>query len=225
VVVKQIVCLANSRKLSGRCVAGKEWPNDGSGSWIRPVSSRPSEEVSEYERQYQDGTDPRVLDVIDVPLIEHRPHTYQSENWLLDAEQYWVRRGRATLAEVADAVDAPPELWSNDSSSYNGRLDRVSLEQANALSGSLYLLGVSDLTVHVFAPGAYFGNPKRRVQGRFSHRGLEYHLWITDPRVTAAYLVQSDGTYEIGESFITVSLGEPYEDGYCYKLIAAIIAP
>jgi hypothetical protein len=225
VVLKRIICLANSRKLSGRCVAGKEWPNDASGDWIRPVSSRPSEEVSEYERQYQDGTDPRVLDIIDVPLIDHRPHTYQSENWLLDAEQYWIRRGRATFAELSDAVDDPPELWTNDSSSYNGRFDRVSLEQANDLSGSLYLLAVSDLTAHVFAPGAYFGNPKRRVQGRFCHRGVEYHLWITDPRVTSAFLNQPDGTYEIGECLITVSLGEPYDDGYCYKLIAAVIEP
>ena len=31
-----------------------------------------------------------------------------------------------------------------------------------------------------------------------------------------------DGHYEIGESFLTVSLGEPFNDA-CYKLIAAIM--
>lgn len=75
-VVKRIVCLANSRKMQGRCVAGRELHGDIAGPWIRPISDRPTEEVSEWERQYQDGSDPRVLDVIDVPLIEARPKGY-----------------------------------------------------------------------------------------------------------------------------------------------------
>ena len=87
-IVKRILCLANSKKLSGRCVAGREVLDAGPGSWIRPVSVRLSEEVSEDERQYQDGSDPRVLDIIDVPLIRHQPHACQTENWLLDPDYY-----------------------------------------------------------------------------------------------------------------------------------------
>ena len=36
------------------------------------------------------------------------------------------------------------------------------------------------------------------------------------------YLAQSDGDYDIGESYLTVSLGEPHNEA-CYKLIAAIM--
>ena len=56
---KRIVCLANSRKLSGRCVAGRELVADRPEAWVRPVSAREHQEVSEHERQYQDSSDPR----------------------------------------------------------------------------------------------------------------------------------------------------------------------
>ena len=38
----------------------------------------------------------------------------------------------------------------------------------------------------------------------------------------STYLAQPDGNYEIGECYLTVSLGEPFGDA-CYKLIAAVI--
>jgi len=54
------------------------------------------------------------------------------------------------------------------------------------------------------------------------HGGDEYALWVTDPSYERSYLARPDGDYEIGESFLTISLGEPFND-CCYKLVAAII--
>jgi hypothetical protein len=131
--LKRLVCLANSRKLSGHGIAGKEKIAKIVGEWVRPVSSRPSQEVSESERQYRDGTDPRVLDVIDVPLLEHQPKSYQVENWLLDPKSYWVRTDRLSWRELRSFVDDPPILWLNSSSSYNGLNDRVGLSDSKKL--------------------------------------------------------------------------------------------
>lgn len=71
--VKRIVCLANSRKLSGRCVAGKELSSERASTWIRPISRRPSEELSLNERKYEDGSDPQLLDIIDITLFTANP--------------------------------------------------------------------------------------------------------------------------------------------------------
>src|ERR1051325_10735512 len=96
--VKRILCLANSRKLSGRCIAGREIVNKQPGAWIRPVSAREHQEVSWEERHYEDGSDPSVLDVMAVPLVKARPHLFQQENWLLDPNFYWRKAGRMDWA-------------------------------------------------------------------------------------------------------------------------------
>ncbi|MCZ0933272.1 MAG: hypothetical protein OXJ52_08995 [Oligoflexia bacterium] len=49
---KKIICLANSRKMFGRCIAGKEKINGQYGQWIGPVSDREKEEISEKEKSF-----------------------------------------------------------------------------------------------------------------------------------------------------------------------------
>jgi hypothetical protein len=222
-VVKRLVCLANSRKLSGRCIAGKEISGSRVAGWVRPVSAREHEEVSEYERQYKDGSDPRVMDIMDVPLLDPRPKNYQQENWLLDPERYWAKVDRARWKQLEQLADPVTPLWINGHGTYHGRNDRIPLADADALRSSLRLVRVESLTLSVFAPGEAFGNPKRRVQGRFQHDRIEYRLWVTDPGYERTYLAKPDDDYDLGESFLTVSLGEAADDGFCYKLIAAVI--
>lgn len=221
-VTKTLVCLANSRKLSGRCLAGKEVTESAFGDWIRPVSARPTEEVSERERAYVDGSDPQVLDIVDVPLLKPKPKTFQSENWLLDPEAYWVRRGKSSYGRLRAAVDTPPSLWINGFETYHGRNDRVPEAEADKLTTSLYLLRLDSISFDVFAPGAAFGDNKRRVHGVFGHGGTPYALWVTDPLIEREYLAKNDGRYKEGACLITVSLGERVKR-YCYKLVAAVI--
>jgi hypothetical protein len=221
--VTRIVCFANSRKLNGRCIAGVALSHEGEpAGWIRPISAREHEEVSEYERQYQNGSDPRVLDIMDVPLLEPRPKGYQQENWLLDPDQYWRKIGHVTWGVLNRYETKATTLWVNGHHTYSGMNDSIPLGFVGGIKTSLCLVRVPSVALHVFAPGEAFGNAKRRVQGRFRLNGSEYHLWVTDPSFERTYLAMPDGRYEVGEAFLTISLGEPY-NGSCYKLIAAII--
>ena len=217
--VKRIVCLANSRKLSGRCVAGKEI---GTNCWIRPVSDRENGEVSEYERQYEDGTDPLVLDIIDVPLLEAHPKDFQQENWLLDPDRYWRRVRRVRWSELTRLVDPAEPLWIDGSHTSEGVSDKIALQLMANVHSSLRLIQVEHLRLSVASSGGFFGRPKRRVQGWFTHNGTTYHLWVTDPVYERRFLAKPDGCYDLGDCLLTISLGEPF-NGACYKLIAAII--
>lgn len=221
--IKRMLCLANSRKLSGRCIAGIELTGANvAAGWMRPVSDRLHEEVSEHERQYEDGSDPRLLDIIDVPLLEPRPNGYQQENWLLDPAYYWQKAGEADAGSLAGLVAPPGPLWINGEHSYHGMNDRIPLEVTAGLDSSLMLIRVDEVQLHVFAPGEAFGNAKRRVHGAFVHAGMRYRLWVTDPHYERDYLRQPNGNYPLGPCYLTISLGEPL-DGMVYKLIAGII--
>ena len=219
-----IVCLANSRKHSGRCVAGIAVDSDGRPQeWVRPVSDRPGSEVSELDRKYKNGTDPKVLDVISVPLVRASPRDFQTENWLLEPSEYWVKTGEIGWGDLDDFLSPPQHLWPGMSpSTYNGSHDRLTLEEAEIFDHSLLFIKVDDLLIRVFAPGAMFGEPKRRVQTRFTHRGRIYWVWTTDPVIEREFLSRPDGEYRVGVSYLTVSLGEPHE-GFCYKMVAAVI--
>lgn len=219
---KRIVCLANSRKFSGRCVAGREIVDGDAGRWVRPVSSRPSREVSEEERQYEDGSDPRLLDIIDVPLIDPCPDDYHTEDWRLDPRWYWTRVGRMTPADLLSFVDSSHALWINDASTFHGLNDKISIKKAETLQTSLALIRVPALQLRVFAPFATFGNPERRVQGCFEYAGVKYRLRITDPEYERRFLEEPDGDHDLAGAFLTVSISEPFE-GYVYKLVAAVI--
>jgi hypothetical protein len=221
-IIKRIVCLANSRKLSGRCIAGRELVDSEPAGWIRPVSAREHEEVAEREREYQNGEDPTVLDVIDVPVLEPRPRAFQSENWLLDPNYYWSKVRRFHPSDLSDFVDNAGPLWLNVGSTVAGRNDEIPVDLANGLTSSLTLARVPEVRISVFSPGAASGDSKRRVQARFALGGEDYWLWVTDPVYERRYLAQENGDYELGPSYLTLSLGEPYR-GYVYKLVAAIV--
>ena len=231
--VKRIVCLANSRKEGDRCIAGIELLESGSpGGWVRPVSDRGDEAVSAFERQYQDYSEPCVLDVIDVPVLEARPNTYQSENWLLDPHStyphhYWRKVRSITLDDLPQFTDPAGPLWINGHSSGKGRNDRVPLFKANTLGNSLRLIQVNRLELSTTKAKSTLkveGKFLYRVHGRFRYDGVEYRLNVTDPICEQAYGERANSSQMLDACFLTISLGGPYK-GYAYKLIAAVIAP
>lgn len=225
--LKRIVCLANSRKLNGRCVAGIELsPVDGAMGWIRPVSARENEEVSAHERQYQDGKEPQLLDLIDLPLLELAPNGCQTENWLLDHSTKWQRAGRADVGQLVGYCDRQKTIWVNGYSTKRGENDEIPLDEADALHNSLMLIQVPWIKLVVYENDK---SKKLCARGWFPYGGEMYGLRITDPTIEDECFHGEVRLHSLGEAFLTISLTEPLrkEMGsgrlYRYKVIAAII--
>ena len=216
---KTLIVLANSRKFLGRCVAGID---SATGEWIRPIGSAAHREVSEVDRQYEDGSDPQVLHVVRIPMIRPVPDAYQSENWLIDSNFYWERRGQIGWDDLSALAHAPSPLWldSGASDTRPGTSDRVRIEFADTLQDSLRLIHVTDLELVVRIPWE-----KRKLQAQFTFSGNPYAFWVSDPEFERHFLAQGTGSYPVGEAYLTVSLAERHDDGYCYKMVAAVITP
>lgn len=134
--VRTMVCLANSRRHFGRCVAGREIVDGEPGGCIRPVSNQEHEEVPEHVQRYQDGSAPKVLNIISIPLIEPKPKSYQTENWLLESMYFWEKHGRAGWDDLEVMEDPVADLWTNVFSTPKGKPD-VSVGAGHAHERSL----------------------------------------------------------------------------------------
>lgn len=226
--MKRILCLASSRKPKGRCVAGIELADDGKPlGWIRPISNHGQDAVSDYERQYQDGSEPQLLDLIDMPLLRPAPDGCQSENWLLDSDssRRWLRAGHAGMDLLSDCIDRQKAIWVNGYSTARGENDEIPWEEANALTNSLMLVQVPWVGVTV-----YEGPKGLCARGWFPYGDDMYGLRITDPVFGQTVFSHELRNRKFGKAFLTVSLTMPMrKDGgssqrYRYKVIAAIIA-
>ena len=189
---------------------------------MRPVSNRPTQEIAVEERRYENGEDPKLLDVISIRMRGHVPHAHQTENHLIDAGYYWVKEGTVTWGDLDAAVeDFQGALWVDGYHSYNDENDRIPEAQTLELGHSLTLVETENLVI-VVAPEGF--NPKRKVRARFSLGGRKYVLVVTDPVIERKYLLKQNDEYPVGVARLCISIGEPYQ-GYCYKLVAGIIQP
>lgn len=215
--VLRLLCLANSRKLGGQCIAGLRL--DGRG-WIRPVSNFPDGTLYPSNYRLNDGSTPQLLDIIEVGLEGPRPAQHQSENWLIDGTRWRLVRRPASRQEADmmwSHVTQGPALFGNCE-------DRVA-EGAN-VSHSLTIVRVQNLRWRITSYGE-----KRKTRALFRLRGALYDLAITDNTIEQGLRNLEEGIHPIDsapgftpnqEVLLTISLGEPFE-GNCYKLIAAII--
>lgn len=222
--IETIVCLANSRKISGRCVAGKR---TGDNSWFRPISNRAGHEISELDRRYSDGKTAQLLDVIEIPCIEESPHGHQSENVLIDDRFYWEKKGSASWDDVLELVDQDADLWANGFSAYYNRNNRVPDGLIDEDGGSLRLIELDEMVLHAGPKAPDFGDMKPIVRASFNYRGQHYKLDVTDPEYERACLEKGAGEYRIPSVVACISLSEPHTnqngETFAYKLVASII--
>lgn len=215
-----LICLANSRKLSERCVAGLRVQT---GSWVRPVSAAEHGELTYSDRHLGADGEPRNFDIIRVGVIKSHPSPSQPENWLIDGSS-WRLIERPAPAQfhflLRKAIHSDERLFGSVS-------DRVPARDFQTRKAEASLLLIRPNNVR-WLTEEFRGRRKARVS--FKLGNAEYRLAVTDPNYDWEVRLKELGWHtsdELGidedRMLFTVSLGEAFE-GNCYKLVAAVLA-
>ncbi len=221
----RMVCLANSRKHGGRCVAGFTWGMVPEREWVRPVTSYGCGELN-WECLYTDCSDPKPLDIVELALLSSRPVSFHTEDCLVDSNQTWRKIGVAPFPQVAACAEPPDgPLWINAGCTANGINDRIPAEDAAPLRTSLKLIQPDRLTLKATIEGRE--RRKRMVRGSFLYGAQEYTLSVTDPVIEREFAAYGVGAArQLRRPLLCLSVSELFAlRNEHYKLIAAVIEP
>jgi hypothetical protein len=208
----RIICLANSYKHNGRCIAGL----DSRGKWIRPVSSSKKRAISKESRLIG-GTEPQILDIVEVPVHVNGPTDgCQPENKLLKSG-LWKRVGRVKPEELL-------RYCEDDSKILHNNLDHVRASCFRMIPGygwkSLQLIHNDNID---FEPDE---NNKTKWRAKFTNsKGIDLSLRITDPVICQ----RLDRGEKINKDcLLTVSMAPGWSPDKktpkkCYKFVAGVV--
>lgn len=210
----KFICLANSIKEGGRCMAGIEL--DGNNNpifvnnrpkWVRPVCNTPHGEVPNSLAEPFN-----ILDIIELEVTGYRANGYQSEN--IDFNENSMRlSGNFNIDNLVPLCDNRSLIFAN-------RGKAVSIEQITQLDHSLVLISVTEFEVERKIYPDKPGKPQLRLV--FKYNDNEYDLPITDSSFRVGFDRNPDLLHGINQVYLCLSLGIEWENWY-YKLVAGII--
>ncbi len=214
-MVTRFVCLANSLKEGGRCLAGIELNSNNhpekvssSPKWIRPICEAGHGEVPTHLVSHI-----KILDIIEIDITGRSEEiNYQSENVFFNEDSIKVV-GTFDLTQLEQLCDKKPLVFGN-------RGKAISSEAIGGLTYSLMLIKTSSFEV---IQKKYEDKPNK-LQSRlvFTYNGHQYDLPITDPVFLHNYQSNPDFLDVESAIFVILSLGIEWSDWY-YKLVAGII--
>jgi len=202
----EIVCLANSAKGGGRCVAGIDL---STGRWVRPVGdSKQGELTALQSTAHSDGPprEVRALDVVDIGQVVPRPEPGQPENFMRGTAQ-WMIKGQVMASTLTTFATRYGPLL-------HGTSDRVSSKQIGDVPSSLALIEVENPQFRVNSTYS-----KSQLRAIFSFDGQRYDLSVTDLAPWTSDARRNPELDSGGNWIFTISLGTEF-NGAHYKLVA-----
>jgi hypothetical protein len=148
---------------------------------------------------------------------------HQTENYVIDAGQRWVKTDELPMRALRQMEDHPQTLWNNRDKTRAGVFNCLSREEAIALRDSLTLIRPDDFVVKVGSQ-TRDGKLERSYHTAFSYREVSYVLKLTDPQAIAPFRNSRESDYPFRDVYICVSLTEPFKDDRCHKLVAAVFS-
>ncbi len=188
-----MVILAKSYKPGGRCIAGKlvEYTQTNHvkvGTWVRPVpndgTGHSSLNTEMYE--YSDGSEVKILDIVEIPIISHNPVAGQPENYVIDESKKWKKVSHLNATSIQNIIDNTNDIWLENGVPSN--IVSAEYDKMGLINQSLYLIKPTNLLITLSNNyNDYEDHFKRAIQAQFDYQGNRYdNLSITCPATRRA---------------------------------------
>ena len=210
----RFVCLANSLKEGGKCVAGIVLDENNNPvfdkenqKWIRPICNTTHGEIPKHLVAHIN-----VLDIIEIEVLNYPDlNSYQSENALFEEKTLRViEKYNENCLTV---------LYSPDRLIFGNRGKAISEDDINRHNHSLMFV---QTTVFEAYQKTYDDNQKSQIRMKFIYYGYQYDLPVTDPVFLEKYKANPGFLNAYNKIDMTLSIGVVHK-GWYYKLIAGII--
>lgn len=217
---KFFICLANSYKRGGRCVAGIEiapktngkWKmvrnQEGMPQWIRPIANTPYGEIPLHL-----VNDINILSVIKLVDIQPCPHKAHTEDMLfshMECCHYDFPNDIELLNRLLDPIHQ---------AIFHSRGRAISTQMMSGLNYSLMLIHPENIQTYIDET-----REKSKYRMTFTYFGTNYDLPITDPLFLDRMRETPQLYAQIDNAYLTLSLGMEFE-GWHHKLVAGVIIP
>lgn len=216
---KQIICMGNSYKNGGRCLAGIEIQDTASGvsivrnqyglpNWIRPVMSNGDNGLPEYLVGSFS-----MLDILAVDVTDAVPTGAHCENVHFNS----IRKvGR--IGQNSQNLNPLCDTWHSLIFGNRGKAVPNKVFE----NGSYSLMFIMPESPVITMQYDVYGHEKYRIQ--FTYNGTQYDFPLTDTRYINAlrYRTKNCGQRKTGDLYLTLSLGVNHYDWH-YKLVAGVI--
>lgn len=229
---KRMLVLANSAKVSERCIAGREVVPVGEnsyrlGPWLRPVSDQGQGELRIQQRLYPNKREVQVLDFAEVALLEKVNDLYQPENWRIARFLPWANISHDYAPACVDALqERPLNLWLQPDQPRTDRVAHAYLV-AHPPGRSLCIVRAERFRFRLFPQD---GITRRSPRCLFRYAGVEYEMGLTDPVIIDGHRSEmpafDEPPVEIvlpsgDDPLVLVSLTGDFH-GYHYKVVATV---
>ncbi len=202
----RIVCLANSYKRGGRCIAGIDLDT---GQWVRPIGN--GHEGAIGEERIINGAEPKILDVLEIQLDgDADDRGCQPENKVFKSSP-WRKVGTMSVDEIIKYTENSHFLLHNHDKKVLPSYFRDEIPSSQWKS--LQLIQVEN--------SLFSKKPRGKIKCDFIYSSQSYTLPAPCPEADS-YLRQG------GSYILTISLAGPFareigDEEYCYKMVAGAI--
>lgn len=218
----EFICLAHSKKYSERCVAGLRVDN---ARWIRPISGEKHGELTPAQLKLADGGEPHNFDILSAWLGEHVPVRNQPENWRI-LNSPWKLLQRPARSEHASTLK---KALYRGTVLFGNTTDRVAFRTFETAPASESLVLVRPAHPRWIVRRTLTW--KKQLRASFALGATTYDLAVTDipyddklkELELGEYSSRQLGIQDERGVYFTISLGEPLDNGYCFKLVAAVL--